>query len=72
MDPGMHEEQFSHCKAVHILKQFLEVSTTASFLGRRGRMNIYFVMQQERFFSTEAEISVNNEMYPASQMAGLI
>ncbi|KAH8485987.1 hypothetical protein H0E87_027433 [Populus deltoides] len=43
--------------------RFLEVSTTASFLGRRGRMNIYFVMQQERFFSTEAEISVNNEMW---------
>ncbi|KAJ6967449.1 far-red impaired responsive family protein [Populus alba x Populus x berolinensis] len=41
----------------------IEVSTTASFLGRRGRMNIYFVMQQERFISTEAEISVNNEMW---------
>nr|TKR90396.1 far-red impaired responsive family protein [Populus alba] len=40
----------------------IEVSTTASFLGRRGRMNIYFVMQQERFISTEAEISVNNEI----------
>jgi hypothetical protein len=75
MDPGMHEQQLSHCK-VHISKSSLNHVAikvlTAIFISWQARKNespFYYAAWNGH--STEAEISVKNESYHASKIAGL-